>query len=77
MILLMEQNLATYTIFTLVLSIEEKVLPANSLKKIMKSAKDIGVSEIHITTRFDNNPAINLYKKHGLIKEHLELEKEF
>ena len=54
-----------------------KGIASKLLQKIMKSAKDIGVSEIHISTRFDNKPAINMYKKHGLIKEHLELEKEF
>jgi ribosomal protein S18 acetylase RimI-like enzyme len=54
-----------------------KGIAGKLLQKIMKSAKDIGVSEIHITTRFDNKSAINLYKKNGLIKEYLELEKEF
>ena len=43
----------------------------------MKSAENMGVLEIHVTTRFDNKPAINLYKKHGLVKELLALEKEF
>ena len=47
------------------------------LQEAMKNARNMGVSEIHITTRFDNKPAINLYRKHGLVREHLQLEKEF
>jgi len=47
------------------------------LQKVIKNARNMGVAEIHVTTRFDNKLAINLYKKHGLMKEHLQLEKEF
>jgi len=47
------------------------------LQEVIKNARNMGVSEIHITTRFDNKPAINLYRKHGLVREHLQLEKEF
>ena len=47
------------------------------LQEVIKNARNMGVAEIHVTTRFDNKLAINLYKKHGLVKEHLELEKEF
>jgi ribosomal protein S18 acetylase RimI-like enzyme len=47
------------------------------LQQVIKNARNTGVSEIHITTRFDNKPAINLYRKHGLVREHLQLEKEF
>jgi len=46
-------------------------------QQVIKNARNMGVSEIHITTRFDNKPAINLYRKHGLVREHLQLEKEF
>ena len=47
------------------------------LQQVIRNARNMGVSEIHITTRFDNKPAINLYRKHGLVREHLQLEKEF
>ena len=47
------------------------------LQEVIKNARNMGVTEIHVTTRFDNKLAINLYKKHGLAKEHLQLEKEF
>jgi len=47
------------------------------LQEAMKKAENLGVSEIHVTTRFDNKLAINLYRKYGLVKEHLQLEKEF
>jgi ribosomal protein S18 acetylase RimI-like enzyme len=47
------------------------------LQEVIKNARNMGVAEIHVTTRFDNKLAINLYKKHGLVKEHLQLEKEF
>jgi ribosomal protein S18 acetylase RimI-like enzyme len=30
-----------------------------------------------VVTKFDNEPAIRLYKKHGLTEESLQLEKEF
>jgi len=40
-------------------------------------AKEKGALEIHVVTKFENNPAIQLYKKHGLTKESLQLEKEF
>jgi ribosomal protein S18 acetylase RimI-like enzyme len=47
------------------------------LQKIVKRAEERGALEIHVVTGFDNEPAIRLYKKHGLIKESLQLEKEF
>jgi len=50
---------------------------ASVLLQVIKNARNMGVAEIHVTTRFDNKLAINLYKKHGLVKEHLQLEKEF
>ena len=54
-----------------------KGIASRLLQETIRSAKDRKVSEIHITTRFDNKPAISLYKKHGLVREHLELEREF
>ncbi|MEM3789387.1 MAG: GNAT family N-acetyltransferase [Candidatus Bathyarchaeia archaeon] len=47
------------------------------LQKIVERAKEKGALEIHVVTGFDNEPAIRLYKKHGLEKESLQLEKEF
>jgi ribosomal protein S18 acetylase RimI-like enzyme len=47
------------------------------LQKIIGRAKERGAVEIHVVTRFDNERAIQLYKKHGLTKESLQLEKEF
>jgi len=55
----------------------KKGIASKLLQEAMKNARDMGVSEIHITTRFDNKPAINLYRKHGLVRKHLQLEKEF
>lgn len=46
------------------------------LEKIVKSAKSKGAREIHVTTRFDNKPAIDLYEKHGFVKRNLQLEME-
>ena len=46
------------------------------LQKAMENAGNRGVSEIHVTTRFENKLAINLYRKHGLDKENLQLEKK-
>ena len=47
------------------------------LREIIKSARNKGVLEIHVVTEFENEPAINLYRKHGFVKESLQLEREF
>jgi ribosomal protein S18 acetylase RimI-like enzyme len=47
------------------------------LQKIIERAKEGGALEIHVVTEFDNERAIQLYKKHGLTKESLQLEREF
>lgn len=47
------------------------------LQKIINRAKEKEVLEVHVVTGFDNEPAIRLYKKHGLTKESLQLEKGF
>ena len=47
------------------------------LQEILRSAETGGILEIHVVTEFENDSAINLYKKHGLVKESLQLEKEF
>ncbi|MGC9095224.1 MAG: GNAT family N-acetyltransferase [Candidatus Bathyarchaeia archaeon] len=47
------------------------------LQKIIDRAKEKGALEVHVVTNFENNPAIQLYKKHGLTKESLQLGKEF
>jgi ribosomal protein S18 acetylase RimI-like enzyme len=47
------------------------------LGEIMKSAKRKGVLEIHVVTEFGNRSAINLYRKYGLVRESLQLEREF
>lgn len=47
------------------------------LQKIIERAEEKGALEVHVVTGFDNEPAIRLYKKHGLNKESLQLEKEF
>jgi len=44
------------------------------LRKIVESAKRKGALEIHVTTEFGNKPAIGLYKRHGFVKEALQLE---
>ena len=47
------------------------------LEGIIKSARNKGALEIHVVTEFENKSAINLYRKHGLVKESLQLEREF
>jgi ribosomal-protein-alanine N-acetyltransferase len=47
------------------------------LQEIIRSAENKGVLEIHVVTEFENRPAISLYRKHGLMKKSLQLEKEF
>ncbi|MEM0358161.1 MAG: GNAT family N-acetyltransferase [Candidatus Bathyarchaeia archaeon] len=46
------------------------------LQRIIERAEAKGALEIHVVTGFDNEVAIRLYKKHGLEKESLQLEKE-
>jgi len=46
------------------------------LGEIMKSAKKKGVLEIHVVTEFGNRSAINLYRKYGLVRQSLQLERE-
>ena len=46
------------------------------LEEIIRRARDKGVLEIHVVTEFENKAAINLYRKHGLVKESLQLERE-
>ena len=47
------------------------------LEEIIRSAEKKGVLEIHVVTEFENEPAIDLYRKHGFVEESLQLEKEF
>ena len=54
-----------------------KGIGGNLLQEILRSAETEGVLEIHVVAEFENEPAINLYKKHGLVKASLQLEKEF
>jgi len=55
----------------------KKSIGGQLLQEIIKRAKEKGVLEIHVVTEFENKPAINLYKKYGLIKESLQLEMKF
>lgn len=54
-----------------------KGIGSRLLGEIMKSAKKKGVLEIHVVTEFGNRSAINLYRKYGLVRESLQLEREF
>lgn len=58
------------------LSHRRKGIGRTLLREIIKSAKAKGVLETHTATEFDNKPAIELYKKQGLVKESLLLEME-
>lgn len=54
-----------------------KGIGSKLVEEIISSAEDRGVLEIHVVTGFKNKPAIDLYKKHGLVKECLQLERKF
>jgi ribosomal-protein-alanine N-acetyltransferase len=54
------------------LGVGSKLLP-----RVIERAEEGGALEIHVVTGFDNEPAIRLYKKHGLTKASPQLEKEF
>lgn len=47
------------------------------MAQAVKRAGERGALEVHAWTDFENKPAIGLYKKYGLAKEYLLLEKEF
>jgi len=44
------------------------------LQETMRRAEAKGATEVHVSTEFGNKPAIDMYKKHGFVKEHLQLE---
>ena len=46
------------------------------LQEIIERAKAKGVLEVHVSTEFENKPAIELYKKQGFLREYLQLEME-
>jgi ribosomal protein S18 acetylase RimI-like enzyme len=54
-----------------------KGIGSKLLEEIILSAENKGILEIHVVTEFENKPAINLYRKHGLVEESLQLEREF
>jgi len=54
-----------------------KGIGSRLLQETLRRAETDGVLEIHVVTEFENEPAISLYRKHGLTKESLQLEKEF
>jgi len=55
----------------------KKGVGSRLLEEIIRSAENKGVLEIHVVTEFENEAAINLYRKHGLVEESLQLEREF
>ncbi|NIP67048.1 GNAT family N-acetyltransferase [Candidatus Bathyarchaeota archaeon] len=46
------------------------------LEEIIRGAENRGVSEVHVVTEFENEPAIQLYRSHGLVDRALQLERE-
>lgn len=54
-----------------------KGIGSKLLENVLNNAKEREVAEIHVVTEFDNKPAIDLYRKHGLVKESLQLEMEY
>lgn len=72
----MGQRSALYRTLFVSLSHRRKGIGRTLLREIIKSAKAKGVLETHTATEFDNKPAIELYKKQGLVKESLLLEME-
>ena len=54
-----------------------KGIGSRLLEEIIRSAENKGVLEIHVVTEFENEAAINLYRKHGFVEESLQLEREF
>ena len=54
-----------------------KGIGSKLLQAIIENAKTKGVSEVHVTTEFNNRRAIELYKRQGLVKESLQLEMGF
>jgi len=47
------------------------------MKQVMRRARQLKLRELHVWTSFENRAAISLYRKHGLTKRSLLLEREF
>ncbi|UCE43904.1 MAG: GNAT family N-acetyltransferase [Candidatus Bathyarchaeota archaeon] len=53
-----------------------KGIGSKLLEEIIRRAEIRGVLEIHVVTEFENERAIDLYRKHGFLTESLQLERE-
>ena len=47
------------------------------MERTMSRASQLGLKELHVWTSLKNRAAISLYRKHGLTKKSLLLEREF
>lgn len=47
------------------------------MRRVTRCASELKLKELHVWTTFRNRAAISLYRKHGLTRESLLLEREF
>jgi GNAT superfamily N-acetyltransferase len=47
------------------------------MRRVTRRASELKLKELHVWTGFRNHPAISLYRKHGLTRKSLLLEREF
>jgi len=68
-------NEATINNFFVQRSHQNKGVGSRLLKEAVKRADEMGLGEFSVGTEKDNQRAINLYKKHGFVKEYLMLQR--
>jgi len=69
-------NEATINYFFVHKDYQGKGIGSRLLKEVIKRTDETGIMELHIGTEKDNKRAINLYRKHGFLKEYLLLQRE-
>jgi len=69
-------NEATINYFFVHKDYQGKGIGSRLLKEVTKRTDETGIVELHVGTVKDNKRAINLYRKHGFLKEYLLLQRE-
>jgi len=69
-------NEATINYFFVHKDYQGKGIGSRLLNEVIKRTDGMKIVELHVGTEKDNNRAINLYRKHGFVKEYLLLQRE-
>ena len=69
-------NEATINYFFVHKDYQGKGIGSRLLNGVIKGTDGMEIVELHVGTEKDNNRAIDLYRKHGFVKEYLLLQRE-